>query len=339
MSEKIAWFAIRPPSILLVALLLMGSTGCTIEKIEPVADAAAESDTGSATVKKADSDDNLKVAFVTNCVASFWVIAEKGCQDAARDMGVECLVRMPEKLDAAVQNRVLEELIALELDGLAISPVSPNNQTQLLNTVADQTNLITQDSDAPDSKRLAYVGMSNYDAGRMCGQLVKESLPDGGDVILFVGVLGQLNADQRRQGVIDELLDRDRDPNRPFDPNTGPIQGEKYTILDTRTDESDQARAKANAEDAIVKYPNLGGMVGLFAYNPPAMLEAVRGAKKTGEIQIIGFDEQDATLQAIKDGDCYGTVVQNPYQYGYKSVEILTKLARGDASALPESGF
>ncbi|MEM6471751.1 MAG: sugar-binding protein [Planctomycetota bacterium] len=324
---------------LVASMFLCMATGCSIEKVETVESKAdGESSAEVASVKRADSD-NLKVAYVTNCVASFWVIAEKGCQDAARDLGVECLVRMPEKLDAAVQNRVLEELIALELDGLAISPVSPNNQTQLLNTVADQTNLITQDSDAPDSKRLAYIGMSNYDAGRMCGQLVKEALPEGGEVILFVGVLGQLNADQRRQGVIDELLDRDRDPNRAFDPNTGPIKGDKYTIVDTRTDESDQARAKSNAEDAIVKYPKLGCMVGLFAYNPPAMLEAVRGATKTEEIQIVGFDEQDATLQAILDGDCYGTVVQNPYQYGYKSVEILTKLARGDESALPDGGF
>ncbi|MEO1615198.1 MAG: sugar-binding protein [Planctomycetota bacterium] len=327
-----------------IALLVGCLSGCTIEKIE-TAEANSESTSTSddsepsTSVKEADDDENLKVAYVTNCVASFWVIAEKGCQAAARDLGVECLVRMPEELDAAVQNRVLEELIALELDGLAISPVSPNNQTQLLNTVAEQTNLITHDSDAPKSKRLAYIGMSNYDAGRMCGKLVKEALPDGGEVILFVGVLGQLNADQRRQGVIDELLDRPADPKRPFDPNSGPIQGDKYTILDTRTDEGDQARAKGNAEDAIVKYPKLGCMVGLFAYNPPAMLEAVKGAEMTGDIQIIGFDEQDATLQGIMDGDCYGTVVQNPYQYGYKSVEILTKLARGDQSALPEGGF
>ena len=95
--------------------------------------------------------------------------------------------------------------------------------------------------------------MDNYTAGRMCGKLVKEALPDGGEVMIFVGRLGQLNADQRRQGVIDELLDRSFDPERR-DPNAGPIVGDKYTILDTRTDQFDFARAKSQAEDAIAKY-------------------------------------------------------------------------------------
>ena len=56
-----------------------------------------------------------------------------------------------------------------------------------------------------------YIGMDNYKAGRMCGELVKEALPDGGNVMLFIGRLEQDNSKYRRQGVIDELLDRDRD--------------------------------------------------------------------------------------------------------------------------------
>lgn len=321
------------------------SVGCKIEKVDPngvPSGTADSSESGAETVgtavKTADGKD-IKVAYVTNCVASFWVIAEKGCQDAARDLGVECIVRMPTVLDAAEQNRVMEELIASDLDGIAISPVSPSNQTQILDAAAENTNLITHDSDAPDSKRLAYIGMSNYDAGRMCGKLVKEALPEGGDVIMFVGVLGQLNADQRRQGIIDELLNRSNDPNRAFDPNSGPIEGDKYTIVDTRTDDGDRARAKSNAEDAIVKYPDVGCMVGLFAYNPTMILEAVRGADKQGQIQVIGFDEEAPTLQAIIDGDCFGTVVQDPYQYGYKSVEMLTKLASGEKGVIPAGGF
>jgi ribose transport system substrate-binding protein len=80
-------------------------------------------------------------------------------------------------------------------------------------------------------------------------------------------------------------------------------------------------------------------MVGLFAYNPPNILEAIRAADKIGDIKVVAFDEDERTLQAIKDGECYGTIVQNPFQYGYQSVELLTKLAAGDASAIPEGGF
>lgn len=318
--------------------VLVAVAGCKIEKVD---DAAAvgdsgQSDAATAEVKAADRDET-KVAYVTNGIASFWVIAEAGCKAAEKDLGVECIVKMPD--GAADQKRMLEELISEGVDGVAVSPIDPGNQTGILNQVAEATNLITQDSDAPDSNRLAYIGMNNYDAGRMCGQLVKEAMPDGGEVIIFVGRLGQLNADQRRQGVIDELLDRSNDPNRPFDPADEVLKGDKYTVLDTRTDNFDFALAKSRAEDAIAKYPNVGCMVGLFAYNPPNILEAIRAADKTGEIQVVAFDEDERTLQAIKDGDCYGTIVQNPFQYGYKSVELLTKLATGDASVIPESKF
>ncbi|QEG00078.1 D-ribose-binding periplasmic protein precursor [Stieleria maiorica] len=324
------------------ALIAVGLalTGCKIEKIDDTAasgDRASENVPGASGVKTS-SDGKLRIAYVTNGIASFWDIAEEGCKAAAKDFDVECLVRMPPD-GTADQKRMLEELISDQVDGVAVSPIDPANQTGILNDVAAATNLITQDSDAPESNRLAYIGMNNYDAGRMCGKLVKEAMPDGGEVMLFVGRLGQLNADQRRQGIIDELLDRSNDPDRSFDPADGVLKGDKYTILDTRTDNFDFAIAKSRAEDAIVKHPSIGCMIGLFAYNPPNILEAVRGADKVGKIQVVGFDEDPDTLKAIQDGSCYGTIVQNPYQYGYKSVELLTKLARGDESALPDGGF
>ena len=75
------------------------------------------------------------------------------------------------------------------------------------------------------------------------------------------------------------------------------------------------------------------------AYNPPKIIEAVKEAGKQGKIQVIGFDEDAETLQGIIDGHVHGTVVQDPYQYGYQSVRILAALARGDKSVLPENGF
>ena len=108
-------------------------------------------------------------------------------------------------------------------------------------------------------------------------ELHAKALPEGGSVMIFVGRLGQLNAEQRRQGVIDELLDRTKDPTRR-DPPGDVIKGEKYTIVGTQTDGFDKAKAKQNAQDAISRYPDLGCMVGLFAYNPPLCLQAIREA-------------------------------------------------------------
>ena len=159
--------------------------------------------------------------------------------------------------------------------------------------------------------------------------------------MIFVGRLEQLNAQQRRQGVIDELLDRPVQglSNLRTDPPGKALEGGKFSILDTRTDNFDYARAKANAEDAMSAYPDLACMVGLFAYNPPACLEAVKEARKLGQIRLVGFDEQNPTLQGIADGHIHGTVSQQPYLYGYHSIRILAGLARGDKSVLPPGGF
>ena len=279
--------------------------------------------------------DRPTVGFLTNGIASFWVIAEKGARDAAAEFDVDVAVMMPPD-GVAGQKRMAQDLLARGVDGIAISPSDPKNQAGLLAEIAANTILITHDSDAPESDRLVYVGMDNYEAGRMCGQLLKKAMPEGGSVVLFIGLLGQLNADLRRQGVIDELLDRSFDPTRR-DPVDAVLEGDIYTILDTRVDQFDFARAKAQAEDALARYPDLDAMVGLFVYNPPQILDAVRKANKLDQITIVAFDEADDTLQAIKDGAMAGTVVQNPYRYGYESVRVLAALARGDRSVLPES--
>ncbi len=313
--------------LFLMLLLFAPFTGC------------ADSDTQSAgSGAPAGGEANPKVAYVTNGIASFWVIAEKGAMDGGKKFNADVNVQMPAN-GVEDQKRMCQDLLAQGIDGIAISPIDPDNQGELLAEISQHTKLITQDSDAPDSDRLCYIGVDNYTAGRMCGALVKEAMPEGGSVMIFVGRLGQANARLRRQGVIDELLDRDHDPTRYDEPGAGEIKGDTYSVLDTRTDGFDFGKAKANAQDAIAKYDDLGCMVGLFAYNPPLMLDAVREANKIGKIKIVAFDEEAASLQGIVDGEVYGTVVQNPYKYGYESVRVLAGLARGDESVIPEGGF
>ena len=121
-----------------------------------------------------------KLAFVTNCVAEFWTVATFGVEAAKKEFGVDAVVRMPPNGTAEEQKRILEDLLAKGVQGIALSPKDPENMTPLIDKVCARTLLITQDSDAPQSKRLCYVGMDNYDAGRMCGKLVEEALPNGG---------------------------------------------------------------------------------------------------------------------------------------------------------------
>ncbi len=277
-----------------------------------------------------------KFAVVTTGVASFWDICKIGAEKAGADLDVDVEVLMPN--GGVEQKSKMEDLLSRGVDGIAAAVIDPINQSEFFDEVAERVEFITVDTDAPDSKRKVYIGVDNYDAGRMCSQLVKEALPEGGQVILFIGRLEQDNSKRRRQGVIDELLDRSRDPSR-YDAPGAPVKGEKYTVLATLTDQFDRAKGKANAEDMLTKYPKVGCMVGLFAYNPPLILEALSQAKRLNTVKVVGFDEEDVTLQAIVDGTVHGTVVQNPYEYGYQSVKVLKALFEGDDSMIPANKF
>ena len=291
------------------------------------------------------SENTVRVAFVTNQIADFWKIAEAGANDAAAEFDVEVDVVMPPEATAVVQKQKVEDLLTSGVQAVAISPLDANNQTKWLNALAERVPLITHDSDAPASNRLMYIGMDNYAAGRACGELVKKGLPDGGNVLLTIGRLEQDNSKYRRQGVIDVLLDRDRnaayykEQTDAWDPTEGEIAGDKYTIVATITDQGKKELAQSKAEDALNAYDNLNAMVGLFEYNPPALYQALKKANKLGKIALIGFDENDVTLQAIKDGECVGTIVQNPYEYGYHSVKILKELLDGKEDVIPESKY
>lgn len=282
------------------------------------------------------ADSPARYAFITNGVAEFWTIAEAGAKQAGADLGVEVSVLMPGSLSD--QKQMMEDAVTRGFKGVAVSPIDSTNQIEMLNNVAAATKLVTHDSDAPESNRLAYIGMDNYTAGRLCGQLVKEALPQGGEIMFLIGRMEQDNSRKRRQGVIDELLNRSEDPGR-YDPPGEVIEGNGYTILGTMTDGFDLSKAKANAEDALSRHPGIDAMVGLFAYNPPAIIQALEQAGKLNSVKIIGFDEDSQTLAGIKAGTVHGTVVQNPYEYGYQSVKVLQAIVSGDSSVIPEGQF
>jgi ribose transport system substrate-binding protein len=283
-----------------------------------------------------------KVAFIANCAADFWTIARRGTEEASRRLGVDVEFYMPALGTAAEQHRIIEDLVAKGVRGIAISPDDAANQTRVLNKIIpDSVYFITQDSDlCQGSKRICYLGTDNVRAGWAVGQLVRESLPNGGQVMIYVGKLDVSNARERRQGVIAALAGiGEQESNGPesgkIAQHKEPIQLGKYTVVGTRTDNVDKEKCYANVVDTLVKYPDVNCLVGLWCYNPPAMLAGVRRENKLDKVKLIGFDEDEVTLQGIADGAIQGTVVQNPYMFGYEAIHILHNLVV-NAGKLPE---
>ena len=121
-----------------------------------------------------------KLAFVTNNASDFWTIARKGVEQTDKELpNVDVEFRIPADGTAAEQKRIVDDLLAKGVAGIAISPVDPDNQTQLINDAAKQALVVTQDSDAPKSARAFYIGTDNRAAGRQAGDLIKEALPQG----------------------------------------------------------------------------------------------------------------------------------------------------------------
>ena len=259
----------------------------------------------------------LRLAFVPNNASSFWTIARAGCDEAQKELGnVEVDFRIPSGGTAAEQRQILDDLVARGVDGIAVSPKDPANQTELLNKIAAQTLLICHDSDAPNSKRVCYIGTDNTAAGVQAGKLIKEALPGGGKIMIFVGTLDAQNAQERFAGIKKEL------------------QGSNIQILDVRTDETDRARAQKNVEDTLVKYPDVAGLVGLWSYNGPAIVQAVTASGKAGEVKIVCFDEEEETLAAVAAGTIYATFVQQPFEFGKQAITRMAKYLGGDKQAL-----
>jgi len=262
------------------------------------------------------------LVFVVNGASDFWKIAEAGVKKAQGELPKYTLqFRYPEQAAAAVQQRVMEDLVAAGADGIMVSAVDPKNQTDGLNKIADQVLLFTTDSDAPKSKRVAYIGSSNVELGKSAGKLMLQALPQGGKCIGFVGLPGADNARERIEGVKQT------------------IKGSKVELIDVRGDEIDQGRAKRNVEDALAANPDVACLVGFYSYNTPRIYEVLKETGKLGKIKIIGFDEDPITLGGVKEGSIVGTVVQQPFEWGYQGMKLMAAYLDNDKSGIPKDGI
>lgn len=273
-------------------------------------------------VGSAHAADKKKLAFVVNGASDFWKIAEAGVKKAQSELpNYEMSLKYPEQSAAAIQQRLMDDLVAAGTNAIMVSAVDPKTSTEALNRVASHVPLFTTDSDAPDSKRIAYIGSSNVELGKDAGALMKKALPDGGKCMGFVGLPGADNARERIEGIKEA------------------IKGSKVELLDVRGDDIDQTRAKRNVEDTLAANPNINCMVGIYSYNTPRIYEVLKEAGQLGKIKIIGFDEDPITLGGVREGTIVGTVVQNPYEWGYKGMKLMAAYLEGDKSGIPANGL
>jgi ribose transport system substrate-binding protein len=267
---------------------------------------------------QAAAQEKKKLAFIVNAASDFWKLAEAGVKKAQGELpNYELQFKYPAQGTAALQNALMDDLVAAGTKAIMISSVDPKTSIDAFNRIAAQVPLFTTDSDAPASNRIAYLGSSNTLAGVQAGEVAVKALPKGGKCMGFVGFLGADNAKERIAGF------------------KKAVDGKGIELVDVRGDDVDFAKARSNVDDVLAAKPDINCMVGFYSYNPPKIYEALKAAGKLGQITVIAFDEDPITLGAVKEGSFAGTVVQQPFEWGYRGMKLMAAYLDGDKSTIP----
>jgi len=297
--------------VLAIVTIAMMATGC--------APAAEEEAAGVAT-------EDITVVVIGKSVHPYWSNVEKGVVAAAADLGLDAsqaIFFVPPQEDVAAQIQTMETYIAQGVTGIAIAPSDPNALEPVMQKAAEAGIFVTTLDTPPvdDSVSLVYIGTDNYTAGQEAGRAMAELLPDGGTVGIGRGSDTALNALQRTDGFLDG------------------VEGTGIEALEPVNDKEDAARALELANSVFSANPDLDGAFGVYAYNGPAWATAIKEAGRVGQTRLVCFDATTDIINGIMEGVIDATVAQREFDMGYKSVELIYKMAMdGEEAAIADMG-
>ena len=265
----------------------------------------------------------------------YWKMVIAGAKDGAIEFGAEVDVLVPKSLDSSKseQSSALLTMSETLYDGVMLCPLDPQSQTKSISMAATKMFVVTFDTEAPAAIAHYHVGANNQMAGQQAAELVRQVIPNGGEVALFVGDISRSTASIRRQVLINTLAGREA-----FKPVSEDLEERisagNYTIVGTYLDNRSLAQAERNATKALEEHPEVKCLVGLYSKNGMACVNAVEMAGKSSTVKVVAFDQLEPTLNGIQSGKIVGTVVQDPYSFGFESVRLLCDLhKRGDEKA------
>lgn len=272
------------------------------------------------------AQDDFTAVVIGKSVHPYWSNVEMGVRAAAAALGLrddQAIFWVPPSEDVAAQIQTMETYIAQGVTGIAIAPSDPNALEPVMRRAAEAGIIVTTLDTPPveGSVSLVYIGTDNYAAGVTAGETMAQLLPDGGVVGIGRGSDTALNALQRTDGFL------------------AAIAGTSIEALEPVNDREDAARALELANSVFSVQPELAGAFGVYAYNGPAWATAIKEAGRVGETRLVCFDATTDIINGIKEGVIDATVAQREYDMGYKSVELILRIATdGEAAAMTAMG-
>jgi ribose transport system substrate-binding protein len=255
------------------------------------------------------SDKEVFYLIATNVNLPYWQTAAAGFKQAAAQYKVTAKVAGPDNYDAKAELAELRSAVAAKPAGILISVADASVlQAGIDEAVAAGIPVITMDSDAAQSKRLYFIGTNNLDAGRLGGKRVVEKLSGKGNVVFFT-LSAQPNTDERLKGFKDAFASHaDIKIVDVFD-----IKGDARNAFD-----------KAQQDLALTGPQKIDAFVCLEASAGKTVADAIKRAG--GGRELVAFDVDQDTLDAIKAGTIDATIAQKPFTMGYVGLKALDEV-------------
>lgn len=283
---------------------------------------------------KGDAASTKRLIFVVNTDDPFWDACRKGLETADKDLGLaaigyKAVMEVPDgsikgQIDKLRQIGTQSDVAAVAVS--AISADNPSIASELEQLKAKDIKVITVDGDMLHSKyratRKYYIGTDNIIAGRELGKAAQKLLSSkgvaNGGYVQFVGYTDNDNARRRMDGFKEGVTDA-------------------YKEIDRVSDETDLSRAQENVRNAIQNHQkDLVALVGIWAYNAPAIAKAVKAAKVKDKTVVVTFDAQEQAIRDMEEGFIDAMMVQNPFDMGYQAVRLMKAMVTNDAATEKE---
>jgi ribose transport system substrate-binding protein len=246
-----------------------------------------------------------------------------GARTAAEERGVELLVRsVPQSpSDSFVES--IASVIADGIQGAVASPEITNETLRELRKASGATDVVRCSADADAADSILQVGTNQYSAGRICGNLIRRTFPQGGRVVVLVGDDGVAAT---RLAALREALDWDA-ANESHQWELSVVRvGQSVGDLDSQLD------------DELEREPAVSCVVDLSHCTSKAVTALVAAAAEKLGAQFITFDSSAEALAAVETGQIYAVICDNAFDHGYQAVQHLVSICRGSYLRRPAPG-
>jgi ribose transport system substrate-binding protein len=250
------------------------------------------------------------VLVTANVNLPYWQEAQAGLTDIGKTMGVKVEMEGPATLSPSEELSAFQKVVAQNPAGIMVSASDPALFKESINkAVLQGIPVICMDADAPESRRVLFIGTDNFRAGQESGKRMADLLGGQGRILL-IALTGQLNTEERIRGV-NEVLKK--------------YPGIK--VAGTLDDRGDPRTAYDAVSDLLQnKKEKIDGIICLEASGGQGAADVLHRMDLTGKIKIVAFDKDPQTLDAIERGWITATVAQKPYVMAFYGVRLLDDL-------------